>query len=423
MSEAPLAAPPVRRRRWAVVALAAFALGAALVAPWGRDWYALHAARWALQAYDPAAAEAELARCRQRWPEETEVRLLAAQAARLREEYARAEVDLAACERQDGRAEAVRLERALWEAQQGQTSRAEALLHPLQQPDDSWRELARALAWGHARAYRPADALRIADELLRQQPDDVVAHFCRGLAQEGFEHADDAVADYRHALALAPRFPPVRRRLAEVLYRLGHPGEAAEHFEALRQEQPADPVLLLGLARCRLDLAEPAEARRLLDALLAERPDDAPALLERGRLAWRAQQLAPAEQDVRRFTTLAPGSLDGQLLLRRCLQEQSAEAEVRACTARVEKIEAETARVHGLMARAVEAPPDIAQLQEIGSALLALDRGPEALPWLFRALQGNPHYPPAHAALADYYRRQSQPDLALLHATLSHPDR
>jgi hypothetical protein len=143
---------------------------------------------------------------------------------------------------------------------------------------------------------------------------------------------------------LAPDCAEARLGLANSLARLGRAREAVTHYEELQRQQPGDPAVILGLARCRHDLHELAEAWQLLDHLLAEQPGQAAALLERGRLAWRLGRPAAAEKDFRRAAALAPFDREARAALYACLQAEGKTAEARDCLARLQQIEAESAR-------------------------------------------------------------------------------
>jgi predicted Zn-dependent protease len=402
-----------------LLAAVALCLGVALVwiAPWALGMYAHVQGRHALAAGDAVAAQHHADGCLRRWPEGGAAHLLAAQAARQSERYEAAQHHLGASERLLGDSADVRLERALLDAQQGDTLEAEALLGRSGDLEQS-RQLAEALARGYAVTLQIDDARRYVDELLRQQPASATALMCRGQVAEAVEQLDEALSDYRQALASAPRFTPARLRLAKLLYRTGRPWEAAAHLEQMRADTPDDAGVLLQLALCRHDLAEVDEARGLLDVLLSAAPDQREALRERGRMRLWARDFTGAAEDLRRLAKLSPHHLEGQLLLARCLQDQG-NPELQDATAAIRRIEDATRDLNRLRNRSVEAPPGPAALLEIGQAYVALDRGDEALPPLYRVLRLAPQRRPVHAVLAQCYRSRGQLALARQHERLS----
>lgn len=160
------------------------------------------------------------------------------------------------------------------------------------------------------------DALR---EALRVSPDNVPlrAHLAAQLLAAG--HADEAEAEYRRALALAPRDPVLPVGLAEAFLAQGKTAEAAVTLEALA-EQPGRPArALLVWARALHAEGDDASAARRYqqavreDAALEDRafadalglassdPEAGPAFAVGGRLRAAAEVPdAPAAPDTER---------------------------------------------------------------------------------------------------------------------------
>ncbi len=91
------------------------------------------------------------------------------------------------------------------------------------------RKLALALLfWGE---YRPArQALRRAVD---HRPDDVASWHDLGIVDHQLGDLDAAEADFRRAIALAPREPRSRIALAALLWKQGRRAEAAAEYRAL----------------------------------------------------------------------------------------------------------------------------------------------------------------------------------------------
>lgn len=396
-------------------------LGTALVLEGRVLWvrHGLQEARAALARYDVAAAETALGQCQDAAVGRSEYHLLAARAARQRGRYGEARTHLDACDAREAFPDEVLLERFLCDALEGDVRETELRLRGWAREPARAAPLWAALARADLDVCQPYVALKRCEEALKLDPDQPEALVCQGMAREMTDEHARALPSYRVAYERAPRMEGLRPRLAAALDRMGWTAEAAGHWEALRREQPDNPDVLLGLARCRRDLAEPEAAVRLLDAVLRREPDHAEALLERGRLALRQRRFAEAETDLARRAKLRPGSLEGQMLLLECLRADGRPG-AKECARRVRELEEETARVSRLMdVTGRGGAPSPEQCQEIGTALARLDREAEAVPWLLQGLKARPGDAATHALLADWYRRQDRPERARRHAELA----
>jgi tetratricopeptide (TPR) repeat protein len=222
--------------------------------------------------------------------------------------------------------------------------------------------------------------------------------------------------DYARALDLNPRSAEARLHLARTLYRQGRAGAAAAHFACLRQSRPDDPEVLLGLARCRGDLNQVADADQILGQLLAGNPNHFGALVERGRLAFHRGLTTEAVSWLRRALAVAPPyDSEPHLLLASCLRARGDRRGAATYRRKARRIEAANLRVEKLIARAKGSPRDAALRCRIGKELRRLGREEDSLSWFYSALESDPHYRPAHAALAEIFGRAGQPQRAARH--------
>lgn len=274
--------------------------------------YHLHAASRALDRYAFTEALHHLEQCLtiRRSPD---LRLLAAQTARRRDDHAKADKYLTACLEMAGMTEAVARERVLLNAQQGDFAGVESSLRARADGDDAEAVLIlEALAKGYANCFWQENALECLNRLLRRAPRHpqalllLRARLWEDRVHKGDKERDeDALRDYRAVVELAPSFE-ARLGLARTLYRTGQPWESMLQYEQLRSSSPTDPEVLIGLARCRYSLHEVDEACRLLDEILERQTTHAAALLERGRLARHAGEVDEAEKWLRRAADSAP---------------------------------------------------------------------------------------------------------------------
>jgi tetratricopeptide (TPR) repeat protein len=415
-----------RHPRLVILALAFGVLGAGTAAVLLWSQYHFRAAKRALEGYAFDDAQRHLDLCLKVRPGSTAVRLLAAQTARRRDAYSEAEQHLAACQQLEGMTAAVALERLLLTAQQGDLDGVEGLLKARTGADDADAVLVlEALAKGYSNCYWNVQALVCLNILLERQPQHPQALLMRARLWEDrarngeAERDNDALRDYGKALELNPTFA-ARMGLAGALYRLGRPWEAMIEYERLCPLQPANPELLLGLARCRYSLHEVEEARRLLDEVLERHPNHSAALLERGRLALYEGELTEAERYLRPAASLAPRhDCEAQRLFCRCLDAGHKTEEARGCLEDLRAREAEALDVERLTSRSNREPNDVGLRFEIAMKLMRLGREPDAVTALLFVVEQEPRHAPAHLALADYFQRAAQPARAARHRRAS----
>jgi tetratricopeptide (TPR) repeat protein len=210
------------------------------------------------------------------------------------------------------------------------------------------------------------------------------------------------LSDYRRAVALDPTRDSARLQLAVFLAFSGRADLAVEHFERLWQQEPRNPQVLLGLARCRDAQGRAKEAGQFLDALLHMRPNDIPALRERGKIALHLGQEEQAEDWLRKCLALDPSDQEATYLLVLCLGRRGKQQETQAFRTHLDQIDADLQRLEALNRAVAQAPQNAALRYE--AALICLRNGQEqeGLRWLKGALQVDPHYRPAQHVLAQY---------------------
>jgi tetratricopeptide (TPR) repeat protein len=382
--------------------------GLAVVALAG--WYAcglvyLRAAEKALKRYDFHEALKQFQLCLQVWPWNTSTRIQAARAARRGGQVELAERYLSACENGWITRETA-LERAMFRAQQGELADVESELQGLVlEGHKDTILILEALVRGNMRVRRRRDAVVLLSQLLERESNHAEAYYWRGsqLADGGL--AADAVQNYRRALQIAPQRKDFRLALAEALVGSSQPGEAWPHFELLLREQPDDPAAFLGAARCRRALGQHQSAREILDTILRDNSENSAAWAERGRVCREQGDSAEALKSLRRAFELAPydDKIGFSFLAELRGQRKSKEADDLWKKLQVVLKRANRIRELTLMlnrpGRNAPARFEIAQIHASNGAAT------EAEAWLLGALQDDPDYKPAHAALAEYYQR------------------
>src|SRR5262245_51123945 len=205
-----LAARP-RRLALAVVLLALFGVVVWLVGT--RVWAMSHlrSARACLERYHSREAAEHLRRCMEVWPDDPEVRLLAARAARRLGEFETADKLLSRRPASAPLADAFDLEQVMLRAARGETGQVGALCRALiDRNHPATPLLLEALAQGSLEAGRTRDAGRYLDEWLKREPNNPQAHLLRGNLQNILRNFSAAAEEFGRALELDPELDAAR---------------------------------------------------------------------------------------------------------------------------------------------------------------------------------------------------------------------
>jgi tetratricopeptide (TPR) repeat protein len=359
------------------------------------------------------------------------VYLKTARMARRAERLKQAEEYLAEAARLGADAPALKLERTLLRAQKGYAARVRDGLASHLEPEDPDSELVwEALGRGYLRAYRLREAEECFKALLRLRPDSMPGWlgWAETRRQEpyipwGFIPLERARSAYERVVALAPSHFQARLRLAEALlvFQEGPRVEAAvRHLRILLARQPKHVKARVLLAEALLVQGEDPEARALLAGVLRDHPRFLPALLLEARLPRKGRDQAEAA----RWYRLAPAvdATEPEVLFRmaRYLLRKGQRAEADVYLKRWREVEAARDRLEVLKQQmagrlTVKDPADPALRYEAGLIALRLGRAEEGMLWWTRALIEDPNHGATHRALADYYEKAGQSDLASWH--------
>ena len=181
-------------------------------------------------------------------------------------------------------------------------------------PQQLFQEAAEAQQHGDA-----ALAVRKYQELLRLHPEVIGAHANLGLVLVSLARFDEAVAQFRAAVALAPGDRSLRTNLAMAYYQKGDLPNAIREFSSLLKEAPGDIQTATLLGNCYVREGHPAQAVSLLTPLAASHPDDVSLQLT---LGWALVRAGRTKEGLERIDQLAQ-------------QTNSAEAYMGAATAQL----------------------------------------------------------------------------------------
>ena len=202
------------------------------------------------------------------------------------------------------------------------------------------------------------------------------------LAFEASGHPEEALAQWRHAVEIAPEAPPLREHFARALSIAGRHEEAVAELRILCRLRPRDPAPLEGLRRELLAAGHDAESDEVATELLELSPEN--------------ESLSRARADLR----LAEGKVEEAFDLLAPLAERSARrgdplhaalllaAVADADPPSVRSLRAEVAYLREVVAPAVaERRKEVADLfssrqadSELADALAAAERGGSDLP-------------------------------------------
>lgn len=385
-----------------------------------RASYHYRAARESLEerAFDQALSHARA--CLELRPGNAAAHLLAARAARGAGQPGLAGEHLEACRRLGGRADRIVLERYLLRAQQGDLAEVEKkLLALVRRHDPDTPLILEVVTERWLREYRFEEAgplLALWRELRPDDPEPIIRQ--AGLDANLFR-VNEAIDGYRQALEQAPdrdcrENDRVRLCLAELLLRNNQAGPALDHYRVLREHQPQNLSVALGLARCHRTLGQTKEAETLLDGLLATGTPSGQVLGERGQLALEAEQMARAEAWLRQAATLCPFDREIVHNLHTCLRKAGRKDAARWAE-RLAQIRADEKRMGKLMKEVMQSPDDAGLRQQIGVVFLRNGMREEGRRWLLSALSRDPGHVASHQALARDYEAAGELDHAARH--------
>jgi Flp pilus assembly protein TadD len=403
------------------LALAVLLLGLVAAAAYVAGWdlwaaYQLRAGRQALEAGDLKEARARLRLCLRVYQRHPDVHFLLARAARRAGEYGEMDRHLDQCKRCGGLAEAVTLERALADAQQGRLADADKYLRIcLDQDYPESPAILDALAQGYLRTYRVPLAMLCLNRLLQLQPDNARALLMRAQANDQLHLFEHSLADLRRVVQLDPENDTSRRSFAEALLDAQRTDEALSQLRLLRQRQPGDRSIIAMLARCLVARGETTEARGLLEALLAEHPDHVVGMIQLGKAELADGNVDRARHWLEKVAQRAPNDREVIYNLAECYERLGRPSDAQRCLGQVQAMDQDHKALNDVMHQMLLQPRDPELRLQAGKHHLKAGNAAEAVRWFESALREDPQHRPTHEALRDYYRQAGRNDLATVH--------
>jgi predicted Zn-dependent protease len=409
-----------RVRRWAIRAgllLGLLALAAWLIRAWTAGPSDLDRGRAALLADDPAAARDYLERFLDSHPSNAEGHFRAAQSAR------QCGDPVAAARHLDRAADlgwdpgAIDLQRALLRVQAGESETDEAfLLEHIGQNDPDAAEVLPVLVSLYATQFRWPEADRLTEQWIGLRPDSARAWARRGETLERLRRRNEAITAFRQAIRLDAGDRRARLDLVRLLLETRQPpDEAAAHLDVLSATDPDNPAMLVQAAICLAAQGHPADAAATLDRAMTLGTTDPKTFQLRGRMELDAGRPAAAVPFLKRAADIDPSDPQTWYALFQAQLRAGQPVDAAAAEARWKQAESDLKRAGELAAAISRSPHDPELRRQMGELFLRNGRETDGLRWLQSALREQPDHGPTHQALAAYYEKAGQTDLANIH--------
>ena len=267
---------------------------------------------------------------------------------------------------------------------------------PLQKPlkESPQESLARALAYHQAGHLAQAEA--VYRQILQTAPDHADALYLSGLAAHEMGRSEAAVEPITRAIRVSPA-APFHYTLGNVLRKLGRLDEAAANYRAALKLAPGMVEAHVGLGNALKAQDRPEEAAGHFRAALKLKPGLVEAHLNLGNALKAQGRLDEAIECFRNTIRLKPAYAEAHNNLGGALRERG------DLDAAIENFR-----------KALELKPDMAGAHNnLGSALHAQDKLDEAIDSFEKALQLQPDYAEAGINIGNVFKEQNKLDAAI----------
>ena len=385
-------------------------------APWLAARYHLYRGRRALQLYQTDAGRAWLTTAERLDPDDAETQFFLGRACRRKGQYDDAARHLERAARLDFPALRIERERRLAIAQTARVREVQDYLSGmLTSPGDDGAEICAAYVNGFCLNFDFAAANKILDAWTADFPDNPEPHFRRGNFWYGQNEWPAAIPAYEKCLKLDPSRTRARESLAQCLVKMNEPAKAEPHFRRCLKETPENMQNWLDLGTCLMTLGRADEARTAFQHVVARSPRHGDA---RQRLAELELLSGRPEAAIEWAGSLAhewPDDAQLATLMAQALQETGHTENARKFWEVVRRGEQAGDRLDKLTTEVRKHPADLDLRYKIGTMFLRYRSREEGVNWLNSLLQYDPRHRAAHRALADYYSKVGETDLADQH--------
>jgi cellulose synthase operon protein C len=171
-------------------------------------------------------------------------------------------------------------------------------------PDDADAQVYKAEI--EIRGGKAADAVTTLQAVLKNDPDNAIAHYQQGLAYDQLGDSSKAEKEWRSAVQQRSDLVEAHRALAGVAIRRGDPGGLAQEAEQIIAIQPAAPDGYLLHAVADIDRKQYPAADEYIKRSLEKEPRNPAAYVQLGNLRMAQNQLAEAQKAFQQALDLDP---------------------------------------------------------------------------------------------------------------------
>jgi tetratricopeptide (TPR) repeat protein len=174
------------------------------------------------------------------------------------------------------------------------------------------------------RTGQSGDAVNTLLAVLKNDPDNAVAHYQLGLAYEQLGNAGRAESEWRNAVRVRPDITEAHRKLADVDIHRGDANALAQEADQIISQQPAAPDGYLLRAVADIGRKQYATAEDYIKKSLAKEPKNPIAYVQLGNLRVAQNQFGEAQKSYQQGLDVDPNSTDalGGLLNVDLMQKQ-----------------------------------------------------------------------------------------------------
>ena len=255
-----------------------------------------------------------------------------------------------------------------------------------------------AQAVEHQKAGRLGEAADAYERFLDLVPTSWEAHSNLGVIYAQLGRHEDAVLEYREALAIQPGQVAVRYNLALALYKAARVGAAAAELEKVLASAPNHAQAPLLLADCHLQLGHWTEVIAILDPLLEKDPENPAILYMIGTALMRDQQYARGQRVLDRILRHGD-SAEAHLLLALASREANDDLSAKEELDQALALDPELPSANGLL----------------GAVLMRMGEGAAAVESFRKELRLNPNDFESHLFLGALLRQEFDNDAARGH--------
>jgi len=245
------------------------------------------------------------------------------------------------------------------------------------------------LGLAHHDLGRLDEAVREFKTALALKADDADAHINLGKVYKDLGRLEEAVLEYKAAITVNPNHADAHINLGVVYQNLGHLKEAIEEYQRALTLKPDDADAQNNLGLIYLEQGKLQEALKAFEEAVKLKPDNTDVLDNLGVVYQKLGYLNEAIHEYRTALTLKPDDADAHNNLGLVYLEQGKLPEALATFEETVKLKPDYIRAHN----------------NLGLVYLEQGKLPEALATFEEAIKLNPDYAKAHNNLGDVYQK------------------